>query len=424
MFFCSGVTTRLEGGRGFAKIARDLTGSQQAALARERLLSREQAGRRQAEVTMESKELFLAVMSHELKHPLNLIHINAELLARMPEIRHVPAASRAADIIRQTVAGQARIVDDLLDLSRARTGKLRLDRTPVDWGMVVRRIVDALRPSAQAKGVHLNHEPGGPALVSLFDPLRAEQVVWNLLSNALKFTPEGGSVRVTLAADGDDARLTVTDSGRGIAPAFLGHVFEMFSQEGGPARRQDDGLGIGLALVRELVQAHGGRVRARSEGLGRGAEFMVWVPQHHGEAPTAPAAEAPSVLKGLRLLVVDDSADSAESFALLLALSGAEVTTAGGGEQALQLLQAQRFDLLISDISMPGMNGHELVEALRQLPQGSRVVALACSGYSRAQDERRAMEAGFDALIPKPAGLEQVERAVAALQARRPSPPP
>lgn len=419
VLFCSGVTTRLEGGRGFAKIARDLTGSQQASAARERLLTREQAGRRHAEATMETKELFLAVMSHELKHPLNLIHVNAELLARMPEIRHIPAATRAAAIIQQTVAGQARIVDDLLDLSRARTGKLRLDRSVIDWAQTVRRIVDAMRPEAQAKGVHLHHELGTQPLLSVFDPVRAEQVVWNLLSNALKFTPEGGSVRVALAAEGDDARLTVTDSGRGIEPAFVDRVFEMFSQEGGPARREHDGLGIGLALVRELVQAHGGRVQARSEGLGRGAEFSVRVPQHHGEAPAAPPADTPSALKGLRLLVVDDSADSVESFAMLLELSGAQVATAGSGEEALRHMDAQAFDVLVSDVSMPGMSGHQLIQAVRQRPDGRRLIALACSGYSRAQDERRALEAGFDALVPKPAGLEQVERAVAALQARR-----
>ncbi|MEO5735002.1 MAG: chemotaxis protein CheB [Rubrivivax sp.] len=286
VFFASGVTSVLDGDVGFAKIARDLTGSQQAGLARERKLTRETAGRREAEAMIEAKEMFLAVMSHELKHPLNLIHVNAELLARMPEIREIATASRAAGIIQKTVASQARIIDDLLDLSRARTGKLRLDPEPVDWGALVRRIVDAMQPQAQAKNVRLTAEVVDPSPLALFDAVRAEQVAWNLLSNGLKFTPEGGAVHVTLDTEGEAMRLRVRDNGRGIAPAFIDSMFDMFSQEEslgvvadrkGRGERSDGdsgaatGLGIGLALVRELVQAHNGRVQARSEGLGRGS---------------------------------------------------------------------------------------------------------------------------------------------------------
>jgi two-component system, chemotaxis family, CheB/CheR fusion protein len=419
VFFCSGVTTRLHDG-GFAKIARDLTGSKQAALARERQLSHAQAGRRQAEATMEAKELFLAVMSHELKHPLNLIHMNAELLARMPEIRVVPAAARAADIIQQTVAGQARIIDDLLDLSRVRTGKLRLEQAVVDWSVVVQRIGQALRSEADAKGVSLQLGACSGEALTLFDPVRADQVVWNLLSNALKFTPSGGSVRVVLDIERDFVRLTVTDSGRGIAPEFIDSVFDMFSQEGSAARQDGDGLGIGLALVRELVHAHGGRVQARSEGLDRGAEFSVWIPLHRQvEEPSATSPTA-SVLRGMRLLVVDDSVDSVESFAMLLRLAGAVVTTASDGNAALAAMDREHFDLLISDISMPGMSGHDLIRAVRARPDGAALLALACSGYSRAQDQKRALEVGFNALIGKPAALEQVERTVTLLRRPRP----
>jgi two-component system, chemotaxis family, CheB/CheR fusion protein len=418
VFYCSGVTTRLEGGRGFAKIARDLTGNQQAVLARERLLSHEQAGRRRAEATMEAKEMFLAVLSHELKNPLNLIHLNAELLARMPEIRALPAAARAAGIIQQTVDSQARIIDDLLDLSRARTGKLRLEKAAVDWVVLVRRIVEAARPEAKARNVHLAFEPGSVPLVALFDPVRAEQVVWNLLGNALKFTADGGAVRVALASAGERLRLSVTDNGRGIAPEFIDRVFDMFSQEEG-RRRHEDGLGIGLALVRELVLAQGGQVEARSEGLGRGSEFVVWLPLAPDATPPAPAPLAASVLQGQRVLVVDDSAEAVETFAMLLRLTGAEVTAVQSGEAALQALDAGEFDLLISDIGMPGMSGHEMMQAVRQRLAGRRLMALACTGYSRPQDEQRALEAGFDALLPKPASLAQLECAVEALQAAR-----
>ena len=420
VFFCSGVTTRLEGGRGFAKIARDLTGSQRSAQLRDEQLTRARAGRREAEATMETKELFLAVMSHELKHPLNLIHLNAELLARMPEIRHVAAAAHAAQVIQRTVAGQAKIIDDLLDLSRARTGKLTLDPSPVDWAETLRRIVDASRPEADALGVRLLLELCEEPVLSLFDPVRADQVVWNLLGNALKFTPRGGAVQVRLSLEGEQARVTVTDTGRGIDPAYLGQVFNMFSQEPGPHRREQTGLGIGLALVRELVQAQGGRVQAQSDGPGRGAQFSIWLPRYLGAAPAPAATDVPSVLKGLNLLVVDDSPDSVEALAMLLRMTGATVTGTVSATDALALLARNTYDLLVSDISMPGMSGHELIAAVRAREHGGRhLLALACSGYGRAQDEKHAIDAGFDALIAKPASLEQVEHAVAALLARK-----
>ncbi|MCY7314387.1 MAG: PAS domain-containing protein [Rubrivivax sp.] len=432
VFFCSSVVTKLEGGRGFAKIARDLTGSQEWTQARESLLTREQAGRREAEATVQTKEMLLAVLSHELKHPLNLIHLNAELLTRMPEVRNVPAATRAAGIIQRTVAGQAKIIDDLLDLSRARTGKLKLDRSPVDWCELLRRIVDASRPQAEAAGLRLFYEPTREPLLSLFDPVRADQVVWNLLSNALKFTPRGGSVRVSLADDGDNVRLSISDTGCGMAADYLPHVFDMFSQEPADQRRRDDdradvgnsGMGIGLALVQELMQAHGGRVQARSDGPGRGSEFTVWAPRHAGTAPPPSPADAPSVLQGLRLLLVDDSPDSVESLGMLLEVIGASVSTATSGAQALELLAQERYDLLISDVSMPGMSGLQLISAVRARESengGARILALACSGYGRQQDEQRAVEAGFDALVPKPVALEALEHTVFRLRQGSPS---
>lgn len=421
VFYCSGVMTPFASGeaRGFSKIARDMTGSKQSELAREAQLAQEQVVRRRAEAAMESKEEFLAVMSHELKHPLNLISLNAELLMRLPQVRGVEQAVHAAQTIQRTVVAQAKIVDDLLDLSRARTGKLTLQLAPVDWSAIVHTIVEAVQVDARVKGVELLLSGTEAPLRSIFDRVRAEQIVWNLLSNALKFTPAGGRIRVALAVEGSSVRLTVADTGKGIAPSFVGQVFEMFSQETGPQRRQEGGLGVGLALVRELATAHGGRVAVESAGLGRGATFSVWVPQDPSasEEPAEPAASG--VLAGLHILLVDDSVDTLTPLAVLMELYGAVVTTADGGHAALQSVGTSSFDIIVSDISMPDMTGFELIRKVRAMELQRQPLAVACSGYARAQDTQRALEAGFDATLTKPFGIVEFEQLVADLRAAR-----
>jgi two-component system CheB/CheR fusion protein len=359
-------------------------------------------------------------MSHELKHPLNLIHVNAEMLSRVAEVRDTPAVARATEIIRRTVLTQARIIDDLLDLSRLHTGKMQLVCTPLAWLPIIQRAIDAAQVDAQAKGLTVTGQLDEEASLVYADPARVEQIVWNLLSNALKFTPRGGTIELRLEADGAMARLDVLDSGEGIDPMFLSHVFDMFRQARRATTRRQGGLGIGLALVKHLAEQHGGRVEAESAGIGHGARFSVWLPRYgggdsHASSPATPA----SALQGLRILLVDDTPDTLESFGMLLQLEGAVVTTAGSGRQALEAAQqpGAEFDLIVSDIGMPDMDGYELMRRLRQLDAPvAKVPAIALTGFGRQTDERRARESGFDAHLPKPASLDALMAMLAEMR--------
>ncbi|HEY9237891.1 MAG TPA: ATP-binding protein, partial [Burkholderiaceae bacterium] len=280
-FFCSGIMTPMfEDGQlvGYAKIARDLTDSKRAEIQLGALLEKETEVRAELQRAIAMKDEFLAVMSHELKHPLNLIHVNAELLSRLPETRGLPAVTHAADVIRRAVMSQAKITDDLLDLSRLRTGKLTINAAPLYWPTVIHRVADAVAEDAAAKGLQIVVDAGEPNLMVYADPVRVEQIVWNLVSNALKFTPSGGRIDLHLSPDGDECRLDVTDTGQGIAPAFIDAVFEMFRQADRSTTRQHGGMGIGLALVKHLAEEQGGRVAVASEGPGKGATFSVWLP--------------------------------------------------------------------------------------------------------------------------------------------------
>ncbi|MBU2285044.1 MAG: PAS domain-containing protein, partial [Gammaproteobacteria bacterium] len=311
-FYCSGVMMRLEGTeeKGFAKIARDMTGTKQYELAQEHALFKQKRVSMSAQVANELKDKFLAVMSHELKQPLNLIQMNAELLSRMPAAQANPAVLRIGETVKRAVASQSRIIDDLLDLSRIRTGKLRLHRVAVDLCEVLHAVASASTAGAPEKTLELDFhcEPG---VACRGDRVRIEQIFWNLLSNAVKFTPSGGTITVSAARDGDEARITIADTGRGIEKEFLSEVFGMFNQVDSSVSPASGGLGIGLALVQELTQAHGGRVQARSAGLDQGTEFIVWLPA--GEALTAPeqrpVATTEISLRGWRVLIVDDYAD-------------------------------------------------------------------------------------------------------------------
>ncbi len=415
-FFCSGVMTVLDAsaGGGFAKIGRDMTGTKQLELAQEHRLVKEKKTSLNAQLANELKDRFLAVMSHELKQPLNLIQMNAELLMRLPGVADNPKVQRLGEAIRGAVASQSRIINDLLDLSRIRTGKLRLNRVAVDLGELVQTAATAAIAGASGKQIALDAHCEADVVCN-GDRVRVEQIAWNLLSNAAKFTPDGGRITVRVAPENGFARLTVTDTGCGIAPEFLPHVFGMFNQAEAVAS-PNGGLGIGLALVYELALAHGGRAEAHSEGVGHGATFSVWLPLVGTDQAVKADAPLPGVnVKGWRVLAVDDYADALAPFAEVLRLEGAVVDTAENGKEALALLQTQRYDLLVSDLGMPEMDGFELIGEVRRNEATRELRAIAMSGYGRRTDARRALEAGFDAHLPKPASIEELKSAIARL---------
>jgi two-component system CheB/CheR fusion protein len=424
LVYCSGVTTPLvdPSSTGFVKIARDITASKQLEIARDALLEREKAVREQAQVANEAKDEFLAVMSHELKNPLNLIQVNAELLVLLPEVQSLPGVIQAGNTIRRAVKSQAQIIDDLLDLSRVRTGKLALRLAPVRLHDIVALIVQAVRNAAQAKGIEVVLESADPEASISGDAVRTEQIVWNLVSNAVKFTPPGGRVTVRLEPHDGFMRLQVSDTGQGIAPEFLPRVFGMFTQEIRRNSRGEGGLGIGLALVQELTVAQGGRVLAESDGLGRGSRFSVWLPIHRIPASAlASTTQRVQTLRGLRILCVDDLDDALETFALLLRAHGAAVVTARNGLEALDRLRAAdaAFDLAVSDIGMAAMDGYELIREIRADPHWSGLKCIALSGYGRDADAQRALAAGYDAHLAKPVSIDELKRTVERLQPAR-----
>lgn len=426
IFFCSGILTPLyEKGAliGYAKIARDKTENKRTEEQLASSLVQEKQARADIQHAVALKDEFLAVMSHELKHPLNLIHVNAELLARLPEVRSVPAVTRAAEVIRRTVLNQAKIIDDLLDLSRVSTGKLALARVPVQWAGIVKHVLDAIASDAESQNLTLCSDLDPAASEIVADPVRIEQIVWNLLSNALKFTPPGGTVTVRLWVDGPDGRLDVTDTGQGFDAAFQPYLFDMFRQADQVTTRAQGGMGIGLALVKHLVEDHGGRVEAHSDGIGHGARFSVWLPL--SSSPPEPRASQVSLpaLSGLRILLVDDSESALEAFGSLLELEGAAVTAVSNGNDALSAAASADFDLILSDVAMPGMDGYQFIAALRRSARNAQAPAIALTGFGRPQDAQRALSTGFDAHIGKPVMIDQLFAAIKRLPKARPNPP-
>jgi PAS domain S-box-containing protein len=433
-------------------VALDISDRVQLERDRERLLQQEQAARAAAERANRAKDEFLAIVSHELRTPLNPILGWAQLL----QTQQLDAAKTtyALSTIARNAKLQAELIDDLLDVSRILRGKLTLTVHPIDLGSIVRAAIETVHLAAEAKGICLNLEirpdvasgknPGTAAwcLQIMGDAARLQQIIWNLLTNAIKFTPPGGQVHLTLEPinlgtrplhPADSApphpthvQLTVTDTGKGIHPNFLPHVFDYFCQEDGATTRKFGGLGLGLAIVHHLVELHGGTVQAESQGDGQGATFIVQLPliqpphpatQAAGISRTSPQSWAEAPLAGKHILVVDDEADNRSFVAFLLQEAGATVISAANAGEALVALAQSHPDLLISDIGMPDIDGYSLIQQIRALPpqQGGTIPAIALTAYAAELDQQRAIAAGFQQHVAKPLEPEVLIRAVVAL---------
>jgi CheY-like chemotaxis protein/anti-sigma regulatory factor (Ser/Thr protein kinase) len=338
--------------------------------------------------------------------------------------------ARALRVIDRNATAQARMIDDLLDVARIASGKLRLEMQPVDLLAVTLAAVDVIGPSAKAKQIEIRTSLDSRTQRVLGDQQRLQQIIWNLLSNAVKFTETGGVVEIRVSPVGKLTRLVVSDNGHGISPDFLPFVFERFRQSDASSSRRHGGLGLGLALVRDLVELHGGTVRAESEGEHRGALFTmdlptVMSPEGNDEVDRRSLAsgEAPS-LAGLRVLVVEDEADSRELFAKILTTCGADVTTAASCEEALALIRESavqnRPDVILSDLGMPKDDGFDLIRRVRALApeDGGRIPAIAVTGYANAEDRQRALAAGFQTHLAKPIDPVAVAVAIAGAAAR------
>jgi PAS domain S-box-containing protein len=385
---------------------------------------------RQAEESSRLKEEFLATISHELRTPLSAILGWARML-RLGQLSKDNEA-KALDTIERNARAQAQLVDDLLDVSRIITGKLRMDVRPADPNAFIDAAVEAVRPAAEAKGVRVQKVMDTGAVSIPGDPVRLQQVVWNLLSNAIKFTPRGGRVQIRSERVNSHLEIVVSDTGQGISSDFLPHVFDRFRQADQKTSRQHGGMGLGLAIVRHLVELHGGTVSATSEGEGQGATFTVMLPitpvyqvdssgsrVHPAARDLLPANDVADRLDDMRVLVVDDEADTRELLRQGLEYCGAKVKVVGSAAEALDALVSFNPDILISDIGMPGVDGYDLIRKIRGLPQKTRKIpAIALTAYTRVEDRLNALRAGYDMHVPKPVELAELVAVATSLTRR------
>ncbi|HWG28985.1 MAG TPA: response regulator [Steroidobacteraceae bacterium] len=391
---------------------------------REETLEREKVLRVEAEGLSRLKDEFLATMSHELRTPLNAIFGWITLL-RTRQLDE-PTQARALETIERNARSQKRLIEDLLDASRIVTGKVSLELVSVDPRRVVEAALDAMLPAAQTKGLTLVPQLDTRTGLVHGDFARLQQVVCNLLSNAIKFTASGGRVEVSLTRTGKMAQISVQDSGQGIKAEFLPHVFDRFRQEDGSISRRHGGLGLGLAIVRHLVELHAGSVEAHSEGEGAGARFVIHLPLRASSAASSIAVDAPigravaATLAGVRILVVDDEIEARELMSRILQDFGAEVALADSGHSALSMLFERRPHVLLADLGMPGMDGFALIEQVRALdPEfGGLTPAVAVTGYTSPQDRLRALQSGYQNHIAKPVEPEELAIVIASLAGR------
>jgi signal transduction histidine kinase/ActR/RegA family two-component response regulator len=397
-----------------AKLQQEAAALETALAERSELLERERAARAEAEAASRMKDEFLATLSHELRTPLNAIlgwirMLRADRLDRS-------AADRAVAVIERNTQTLGALVSDILDVSRIITGKMTLQIADVDLVQVIGVVVDSLRPAAEAKRLVVSTRVVGEPRPLAGDAARLQQVVWNLMSNAVKFTPEGGRVEIRLEWLRRAVRLAVTDTGQGIAPEFLPLVFDRFRQADSTASRTNTGLGLGLAIVRQLVELHGGTVRADSAGEGEGATFVVELPSRgpiagavESATPAARseaswAASPGGALKGCRVLIVDDDRDTCDLLTAVVQEQGADAAVATSAAAALAALRRQLPDVILCDIAMPDTDGFGFIREIRSLsaPARDRIPAIALTGYAQPGDRDRALAAGFDAYVTKP----------------------
>src|SRR5689334_3791720 len=379
---------------------------------REHLLEREHEMRETAEEANRLKDEFLAIMSHELRNPLNVILGYAELLLRMDEINKSANLHRMADAVKRNAVAQSKLIRDLLYLSRLRSGKLELNREIVSPIASIENAIETVRIDADSKQIGITVSAPDEMLFVQADPVRLEQIIWNLLNNSVKFTPRGGRIEVRLEEAEDEIVLTVSDDGQGIDDSFLPHIFEIFRQADSRTNRSQSGMGIGLAVVQQLVELHGGSVTAFSGGTGQGATFTIRLPRSIDtrRAPAPVLALGNGTLKGLEVLVVDDSEDTTEMVQHLLEIGGASVCAVTSGFEALRVAREKDFDVVLSDISMPEMDGFQFLSELRKLPGKADLPAVALTGFGRPEDMRRASEEGFYAHLTKPFDLQTLAR--------------
>jgi PAS domain S-box-containing protein len=401
----------------------DITDLKRAADGREALLERTQMARVAAETASLAKDEFLGVVSHELRNPLNSIQLWLEVL------RHQSGSPeqlrRAIEFIKRAADTQAKLMDDLLDIARIESGKLSMETTTVPLGPIVTAALDSVRLAIAAKGIVIDLRLDQAALAVTGDPVRLQQIAANLLSNAVKFTPRGGRVEVSLTSVGSSASLTIGDSGEGIAPDFLPHVFERFRQADTGSSRTAPGLGLGLSIARQLVELHGGRIWAESPGKGKGATFFVELPLAPivrvlaGRQERAQDQPVPSIER-FRVLVVEDEGGAREALGFLLRSAGAHVTTAASVPEALEILDEVRFDVLISDIGLPGQDGYDLMRQLRQRPaeRGGRTPSIALTAYAGPENEQRALAAGYQIHLAKPIQPFALRQAIGSVARR------
>lgn len=398
--------------------------------AREQLLVREQLARAEAERANRMKDEFLATVSHELRTPLNAIIGWCHMLGK--GILDEETTARAFETIERNAKSQAQLVEDLLDVSRMVTGKLRLNSEPVDLASVINTAIDSVQLAADSKEIQLEVRLDPSARHAFGDPRRLQQVVWNLLSNAIKFTPTGGRVEVRLERSTKNVTIKVSDNGQGIEPDFVPFIFDRFRQADSSSTRNFGGLGLGLAIVRHLVELHGGSVCANSPGPGQGSTFTITLPvmvsdestngQKSAERRGTKKAESNSTplpaLDGVRVLLVDDNRDTLQVVSLIMTGHRANVQTAASAAEAIEVLEWYRPDIIVSDLAMPGEDGCSLISRIRELPNSKDIPTLALTSYVRVEDRARALSVGFNMFVPKPVEPDELVIAVATLTER------